>query len=187
MFAFYPHRFAVLGLVRDHVGPPQVAARLLDYRVTGAFTHDHVFDGCAAVTQRFIRSLFQLHDLAAAVTAVGGDEQFGARILDAVLERFGRATAEHHRMNRADARAGLHGDDGFGNHRHIDHHAVAFDDAERSQRVSEPADIFMQFGVTDAANVAFSPSKRMAALSPRSRRWRSRQLNDTFNTPSLNH
>src|SRR3569623_253278 len=166
MFAFDPHRFAVIGLVRDHVGPPQVAARLHGHRMTGAVIHDHVFDGCAAVTQRFVRSLFQLNALAAAVSAVGGDEQLGARILDAVLERFGRETAEHHRMNRADARAGLHGDDGFGNHRHVDHHAVAFDDAERSQRIGESSNVFMLFGVTDAADIAFFTFEENGGLIP---------------------
>ena len=52
-------------------------------------------------------------------------------------------------MNRADARAGEQGDGGFGDHRHINRHAVAFLDAQRFQRVGKFADFRVQFRVGD--------------------------------------
>ena len=56
-------------------------------------------------------------------------------------------------MNRADARAAEHGHGGFGNHRHVDRHAVALLDAERFQDVGELADLRVQFRVGDALHV----------------------------------
>lgn len=56
-----------------------------------------------------------------------------------VMQRLRREAAEHDRMQRADARAGLHRDDAFDRHRQIDHHAVPTRDAARAQRVREAA------------------------------------------------
>ena len=49
----------------------------------------------------------------------------GRGILDAVLERHRRETAEHHRVDGADARAGVHRDDGLDGQRHVDDDAIA--------------------------------------------------------------
>ena len=62
-------------------------------------------------------------------------------------ERIRAEPAEHDGMDRADARAGEHGDGGFGNHRHVNRHAVALFDAERFQHVGELADLRVQFRV----------------------------------------
>ena len=92
--------------------------------------------------------------LAAAPAAVGGDQQHGAGILDAILERQRRESAEHHRMDGADARAGVHGDDGLGRHRHVDDHAIAGRHALREQRIGEAAHVGVQLAVGHMAHVA---------------------------------
>ena len=77
-----------------------------------------------------VRGFFQRNDFAAAIAAVGGDQDFRFRVGDAVDQRRGAEAAEDHRMHRADARAGEHGDRQLGNHRHVDRHAIARPDAE---------------------------------------------------------
>src|SRR3569833_1429193 len=77
-----------------------------------------------------------------------------ARIVDAVFERLRGETAEHHRVYRTDARAGLHRDHRLGDHRHVDHYAIASRDAEPFQRVCEAADLLMQFAITQTSCIA---------------------------------
>ncbi len=62
--------------------------------------------------------------------------------------------AEHHRMDGADARAGVHRDNRFGGQRHVDDHAIARLHSQRAQRVGEPADIGMQLAIGHVAHVA---------------------------------
>ena len=43
-------------------------------------------------------------------------------------------------MDGADTRTGLHGDDGFGGHGHVDNDAVALGDADGFQAIGKLAD-----------------------------------------------
>ena len=95
----------------------------------------------------------EFDDLAAAVAAIGGDHGCGAGVLDAVLQRLRGKAAKHHRVNGADARAGLHGNRRFGHHGHIDDYAVAAADAGGFQTVGELAHLVMQFGIGDVPSV----------------------------------
>ena len=70
------------------------------------------------------------------------------------LQRQRRETAEHHRVDRADARAGVHRDDGFRRHRHVDDDAVARLHAVREQRIGEAAHVGVQLAVGHVAHVA---------------------------------
>ena len=53
--------------------------------------------------------------------------------------------AEHHRMDRADARAGEHRERRLGDHRHVDQHPVALLDAERQQHRRHALHFGVQF------------------------------------------
>ena len=57
-------------------------------------------------------------------------------------------------MDRAQARAGQHGDDGLGHHRQVDHHAVAARHAQRGQRAGGLRDAPGQLGVGEAHDLA---------------------------------
>jgi hypothetical protein len=63
--------------------------------------------------------------LARARAGIRRHDQLGPGIVDARGQAVRREAAEHDRMDRADARAGQHGEDRFGDHRHVDQHAVA--------------------------------------------------------------
>ena len=126
--------------------------------------------------------------LAAAHALVRGDHDGRGAVGDAARERIRREAAEHHRVNRADARAGEHRDRRLGNHRQVDRDAVALLHAERPERVRELADAVIELAVGDALRLSAgsSPSQMIAVLSPRVARWRSRQLTETLSCPSSN-
>ena len=75
--------------------------------------------------ERFVGDLLQRHDAAAAIAAVGGDEQPRLRVVDAIAQRLGGEAAEDHAVHRADARAGEHRDRELGNERQVDRDAIA--------------------------------------------------------------
>jgi len=103
--------------------------------------------------------------LAGADAFVGADDDFGRSVFDAGGQRVRGKTAKHHRVNGPDTGAGQHGDHGFGDHRHIDSHHVAAMHILAAQRVSELADFFVQFTVSDGAAfgrvVAFPDDRRL--------------------------
>src|SRR3546814_17627197 len=70
-------------------------------------------------------------------------------VLEAPGEGIRREAAEHHRVDRADARAGQHGIGGFRNHRHVDGDAVALLDAARLQGLGDAADVLEEHTTGD--------------------------------------
>ncbi len=85
-----------------------------------------------------------LNHLASARTGVGADDDARRRIVDAGGEAVGSKAAEHHRVDRADARARQHGEGRFGNHRQVDQHAIAAPDTQRLQARRHAVDLPMQ-------------------------------------------
>ena len=73
------------------------------------------------------------------------------RILDARAQRLGGEAGEDDGVDGADAGAGEHGVGGLGDHRQVDHHAVALLDAEAVQHVGELRDLLVQLAVGDVA------------------------------------
>ena len=86
-------------------------------------------------------------------------------VVDAASERVGREAAEHHRMNRAETRAGEHRVGSLGDHRQVDGDAVALLDAMKMQDVGEAVHLVGEFGVSDVAElagvVAFPDDRRL--------------------------
>src|SRR5262245_40509019 len=121
------------------------------------------------VLDRFIHSRLELDHPGATKPSVGRDYGFRLRVIDAVLQRFGREAAEDYRVRGADAGAGQHGHGQLGDHRHINGHAVAFLDAQRLQRVREFADLLMELLVSERTSIArFSlPDDGGFVLAPR--------------------
>ena len=76
--------------------------------------------------------------------------QLGLGVVDAGRELLGGETAEHHRVDGADARAGEHGEQRLGDHRHVDDDAVALADAEIDERRGKRRDLVLQLAIGDA-------------------------------------
>ena len=116
-----------------------------------------------------VRVLFQRHNRAAAIAAIGGDQHFGARVVDPVPQRLRGEAAEHDCVHRADARAGEHRDRDFGDHREIDRDPIAPLDAQALQHVREFVDVGVQLAVGDAPHFAgrlsFPDQRHAAALA----------------------
>ena len=89
-----------------------------------ALDDDDVLDR-RRVAQRLVGHLLERDDLAAPVAAVGGDEQHGLRVVDAIAQRLGAEAAEDDAVDGADARAREHRDRELGNQRQVERDAVA--------------------------------------------------------------
>jgi hypothetical protein len=128
-----------------------------------AFNHRNIRAGVAQHDDRFDRGNFgqrlidiglQRHGLAAAQAFVGGQYHGAIAILNPAGERLRAEAGEHDRMDRADPRAGEHGDGGLGHHRQVDGDAIPLLHAARFHEVGEAADAFVQFAVSDRARRA---------------------------------
>src|SRR5207253_982527 len=85
----------------DFVVPPDIAAFLEADFVAGAVEHDYFFNGFGLERavgtfecQGFINVLFKRNDRSAAKPAIGGNDETGLRILDAVSDRLGAEASE---------------------------------------------------------------------------------------------
>ena len=132
------------------VMPPIVAAFLDMDPVFGMADDEHRFHR-RAVLQRLVDIGLERDQLAAAHAAVGGNDDPAVAVLDAAGQRLGRKAAKHHRMDRADPRAGKHRHGRLGDHRHVDRHPVALPGAETLQRIGEAADLLVQLAVGEPA------------------------------------
>ncbi len=147
---------------------PVIAALLHVHRHRRALQpldDDHVLDRRRAL-ERHVGHLLERHHLAAAPAAVGGDEQRGLRVVDAVAQRLGAEAAEHHRVHRADARARQHGDRQLGHERQVERHAVALLHAQRLEDVGELADLPVEVEVGErpaVARLAFPDDRGLVA------------------------
>ncbi len=130
-----------------------VAALLDAQREVAALHDDDVLDG-RRVLDGVVGVVLEGDDLAAPVAAVGGDEDLGLGVVDAVAQGLGAEAAEDDRVDGADAGAGQHGDDGLRHHRHVDGDAVALLDAEALQGVGEQVDLAVEVPVGEHAPVA---------------------------------
>ena len=102
-------------------------------------------------SDRKIEQRLVLDDPARLDAAARGQNDLRLGVVDAGRELLGGKAAEHHRMNGADARAGEHGDDRLGNHRHVDQHPVARGDSEIVEHGGERRRLVEQFAIGDGA------------------------------------
>ena len=133
--------------------PPEVAAFDHGDVLPGPLDDQHVFDA-GRLFQCRVHIHLQTGRLAAPVAAVGGDDELGLRVVDAVGERIGRETAEDDGVRSADAGAGEHRDWQLGNHRHVDGDAIAAAHAELLQRVGCLVDLLIEIAVGEDPAVA---------------------------------
>ena len=92
-----------------------------------------------------------LDDAARLDAARRGEDDLRPGVVDAGRQLRRGEPAEDHRVDRADPRAGQHGDDRLGDHRHVDDHAVALPDARTDQGAGEPAHVGEQLRIRDGA------------------------------------
>ena len=133
--------------------PPEITATFHRCIRRGPAIDDRVAHA-GTFFERLIHGGLELDLFAAAKTAIGGDHQGRAEVLDAGLERLGRESAEHDAMNDAEPRAGEHGDGQLGDHRHVNDGAVAGFVAARLQHAGEADHQAMQFLIGEGSLLA---------------------------------
>ena len=145
----------LVALLPDQILVHEVPAVHHVHADIAAADHDHGLHAVGAgPDQGGVRGLLEVDDLAVAIKAVGGDEQLGLGVVDALPERLGREPGEDHRVDGPDLGRGEHGDDGLGQLRHVDDHAVALAHAQRTQGVGEPVHLAVEFEIGVLALVA---------------------------------
>jgi hypothetical protein len=140
----------------DGLVPPDVAAGLHVDVVLGA-PHDEDRLHARAAAERLVDGGLERQHLAAAVAAVGRDDDLGRGVDDPVGEGVGREAPEDDGVHRADPRAGEHGDDRLRDERHVDGDAIALHDPMVPECVREAAHVAEEVGVGDHAAVAGLP------------------------------
>ena len=101
----------------------------------------------AGKPDRLVEQRLVLHDAAGLDAAACRKNQFRLGVLDAGREFLRGKTAEHHRMHRADPRAGQHRKHGFRHQRHIEDDAVALGDAEIGHHGGERLHLLEHLGI----------------------------------------
>ena len=103
--------------------------------------------------ERLVDERLVQHGLPHAAAAIGGEHEHRFRVVDARGEARRREAAEHHGVDRAEARAGEHGERGLGDHRHVDDHALAALHAERLHHRRHAVHFGVQLAVGEAARL----------------------------------
>ena len=119
-----------------------------------ALIHKHTSNRWGAL-ERFVGDRLQFEEVPLAVSTVGGNEHLRRGVVDAIGESVCWEAAKDHAMRSAQAGACEHGDRHFGDHRHVDGHAVALGDAERLQCIGGLLHLAQQVVVGDGAAVAW--------------------------------
>jgi len=151
----------------DRLVPPHVAPRRPRDLAAEPPVDDDALDARTR-RHRLVGRLLHLHDLAAPIEAVGGDQHPGLAVLEPRGDGLGPEAREARRVDRADAHDGERGDGGLGRHRQEDADAVAGADAERLQRVGEPIDLRRQLRIGQRATraVVALPDDRGLGAAP---------------------
>ena len=130
--------------------PPDIPAFLHRHGIAAALDHDDGLHGRRALDRR--------------IHAVGGDDQLGLAVIDAVLDGLRAEAAEDHRVHRTHAGAGQHRHHGLRDHRQVNGHPVPGPDAHVLEDVRQPADVKMQLLVGDRPDVAGLPFENQGGL-----------------------
>ena len=112
-----------------------------------AIDEQHALGLVGRQRNRGIEQRFVLDHLARSRARIGTDDHARRSVVDARGETVGRETAEHHRMDRADARTGQHRKRGFRNHRQVNQHAVAPPHAQGLQARRHAVDLAMELAI----------------------------------------
>jgi hypothetical protein len=141
-----------VGFGKRIVEPDVTAGGHVD--ISAGAANDDLVGGGGRFGHRFIGDALEGHDLATAVAAVGGDEQFGVEFVHAVGEGVGAEAGEDDGVEGADAGAGEHEDDEFGDHGQVEGDGVALLDTEITEYGGAAIDLAVEAGVGQRAGVA---------------------------------
>jgi hypothetical protein len=85
----------------------------------------------------------------AATTFVGGEDNVGLSIVDSITERFRRETGKDDGVECTETNDCEEGNDGFGNHGHVNCDGIALFHAQILEDIGQFADFTVQFAIGD--------------------------------------
>src|SRR5215213_10802171 len=132
--------------VFHQVVPVLVAALRHVHVLTRTLRDDHTLYG-GSVLEGLVSVGLEGRHLAASGPAVGGDEDLGLAVVDAVAQRVGRESAEHDGVGCPYAGTGQHGYRQLGDHGQINCYRVAFLHSKAFEHVGELLDLGLELGV----------------------------------------
>jgi hypothetical protein len=98
--------------------PPEIAALGERHLGAGTLVHQAVGD-IRALLERIVHNLLGANGLAATLALVGGDDNLGLCVNDAVTQGVGAETRKDDRVDGTNARASEESDDRLGDHGHV--------------------------------------------------------------------
>lgn len=104
--------------------PPKVAA-LSERHLSAGALEDKAVGDVGALLERVVDNLLGANGLSTTLALVGGDDDLGLCVDNAVTQRVGAETSEDDRVDGANTRASEEGNEGFGNHGHVESDGVA--------------------------------------------------------------
>ena len=175
------------GAVHQLVPPVVAAGRPVDRRA-GPPVDDDVLER-GADRRGAVGVLLERDELAAAIAAVGGDQDLGLAVLDPAGERLGAEAAEDHRVRRADPGTGQERDHQLRDQRHVHRDDVARSHAQPLEHVGELRDLALEVLVPQDAAVArlALPDERRLVLRTGPRSGGRRSYTTAFSLPPTNH
>ena len=122
------------------------AFNLVETLVQTTIDHQHLGRLFLSQVDRLVKQVLIGNGFAATHAGIGRNNQLRRAIVDTGGQRAGSKAAEHDRVDGADPRTGEHRESRFGNHRHVDQHAVALADAEALHDRSAAHHFLLQLG-----------------------------------------
>ncbi len=151
------HALAGLGVfdrVLPHFAPVVVAAFDQLGLALRALQDQASADLVRGELDRFVEQRLVGHGAADLDAAAGGENDFRLGVVDAGGQLLGGETAEHHRVDGADAGAGQHAHHRFRHHRHVEDDAVALLHAEVAQHGAKQLHLGQQAAVGEGLLLA---------------------------------
>ena len=135
---------------RQCLVPVEVAAPHHRGRGLRALQDDHARHLVRGLLDRLVDQRLVFHDARGFDAAGRRQDQLGRAIVDAAGKFLGREAAEHHRVHRAQSRAGEHRHHRFRDHRHIEDDAVALGHALGRDHAGDPRHLVAQLAIGEA-------------------------------------
>lgn len=142
----------VAGPLLDLLVPPQITAGNHVDIGAGAAVDKNVAD-VGALLKSIVDNLLGANELATSLALIRGNDESGLGIENTVPESVGGETGENNGVDGTDTDTGQDGDNGLGNHGHVDGNGVTLLDAGLLQDPGNLGDIAKKLAVSDVAAI----------------------------------
>jgi hypothetical protein len=135
-------------LFLDFLMPPEITAFGPGDLGAGTTENDAIAD-LGTFLERIVDDLLGADRFSASTTFVGGQDNAGICIVDSVAERFRGETGKDDRMESTETNNCEEGNDGFGDHGHVNCDGITLFDAQLLEDIGQFADFTVQFAIGD--------------------------------------